>query len=123
MSNNIRNIKRSINNTVHAVTSTVAVGTEVIADSSELIANSIGATPTVLKALLSTPFSAAKGYLMEAEGLSEEQAQAAAFHYLEQDFATTVEQAGEGAGKLVAKLFEDMDSDVDTDSKETNKVA
>jgi len=78
MSNNIKNIKKAVGNTVSAATGVVAVGTEVVADSSSLISNSIGATPAVLKALLVSPFSAAKGYLMEAEDLTEEQAEAVA---------------------------------------------
>ena len=69
MSNNIKNIKKAVGNTVSAATGVVTVGTEVVADSSSLISNSIGATPAVLKALLVSPFSAAKGYLMEAEGV------------------------------------------------------
>lgn len=130
MSQNIKNIKKSVSNTVSAITGTVAVSTEVVADASGLLANSIASTPAVLKALLSTPFAAAKGYLMEAEGLTEEQARAAAYVYLEQDFALTVEQAGTGAGRMVAKLFEELSDDDDTadtleqrNQKEIDKVA
>jgi len=118
--NNLKNIKTSVSNIISAATSTVAVSTEVVADSSGLLANSIGATPAVLKALLVTPFSAAKGYLMEAEGLTEAQAQEAAFKYLEQDMAVTIEQGGVGAGKLVAMLFEEEEED---DNKANTKVA
>lgn len=110
-SNNVRNIKRSVGNTLNAATGAVAVTTEVIADASELLANSISQTPAVLKALLHSPFSAAKGYLMEAEGLSEQEAEAVAFHYLNQDLSTTIREGSEGVGKLTAALFEDDDSD------------
>lgn len=107
MSNNIKNIKKAVGSTVSAATGVVAVSTEVIADSSELISNSISATPAVLKALLMTPFSAAKGYLMEAEKLTAEQAEAVAFKYLTQDVATTVQKASEGSGKLIAQLLDE----------------
>lgn len=120
MSNNIRNIKTSVSNTVTAATSTVAVGTEVLADSTKLVADTISATPTVMKALLLSPFSAAKGYLMEAEGLSEQDAEKAAFKYLEQDVATTIKEGGEGAGKLLAELFKDLEED---DDKADKKLA
>jgi len=110
MSNNIKNIKKAIGNTIGAATSTVAVTTEAVADSSGLLANSIASTPAVLKAVLVSPFSAAKGYLMEAEGLSAEEAQTAAFKYLEQDVAVTIARGGEGVGKLLASLLEDEDT-------------
>ena len=117
MNNNIKNIKRSVGNTMSAATNVVSVGTEMVADSSELVSKSIGATPSVLKALLKTPFSAAKGYLMEAEDLTEQQAEAVAFKYLEQDFATTIEQGGEGVGKLLAQLLEDDKETITTSAK------
>ena len=119
MSNNIKNIKKAVGSTVSAATGVVAVGTEVVADSSSLISNSISATPAVLKALLLSPFSAAKGYLMEAEDLTAEQAESVAFKYLEQDVATTIEQAGEGTGKILAQLLED---DEDPKTKSEMKV-
>jgi len=118
MSSNIKNIKKAIGNTIGAATSTVAVTTEAVADSSGLLANSIASTPAVLKALLVSPFSAAKGYLIEAEGLSEEQAQAAAFHYLNQSVATTIAQTSEGVGKLTASLFEDDEDPITTVEKQ-----
>jgi len=109
MSNNIKNITKALGNTITAATGVVSVSTELVADTSGLLANSIGATPAVLKALLSTPFSAAKGYLMEAENMSEEQATKAAFKYLQQDMAVTIDKGGESVGKLIASLFEDDD--------------
>lgn len=121
MSSNIKNIKKAVGSTVSAATGVVAVGTEVVADSSSLISNSIGATPSVLKALLLSPFSAAKGYLMEAEDLTAEQAEVAAFKYLEQDVATTIRETSEGSGKLIAQLFdEDEDPITASEKKEVN---
>ena len=122
MSTNIKNIKKAVSNTVSAATGVVTVGTEVVADSSSLISNSIGATPAVLKALLVSPFSAAKGYLMEAEDLTDDQAEAVAFKYLEQDIATTIEKASEGSGKLIAQLFEDDDDSITTSEKQKEVI-
>ena len=120
MSNNIKNIKKAVGNTVSAATGVVAVGTEVVADSSSLISNSIGATPAVLKALLVSPFTAAKGYLMEAEDMTAQEAEAVAFHYLKQDVAVTITEASEGAGKLMASLFEDEDPITASEKKGVN---
>ena len=121
MSNNIKNIKKAVGNTVSAATGVVAVGTEVVADSSSLISNSIGATPAVLKALLVSPFSAAKGYLMEAENLSAEQAELVAYKYIKQDVAVTITEASEGSGKLIAQLLdEDEDPITTSEKKEVN---
>ena len=113
MSNNLRNVKKSVSNTLSATTGVVATSAELLADTTGLLSSSIAATPAVLKALLSTPFTAAKGYLMEAEGLTEVQAEKVAYHYIKQDVATTITEAGEGAGKLAAQLFEE-DADEET---------
>ncbi len=67
-----------------------------------------------------SPFSAAKGYLMEADNLSEEQAEAVAFKYLAQDVATTIQEVGEGSGKLAAQLFEDEETITTSEKKEVN---
>ena len=114
---NVKNIKKAVGNTVSAATGIVSVGTEVVADSSSLISNSIVATPAVLKALLASPFSAAKGYLMEAEDLSAEEAEAVAYHYIRQDVAKTITEAGEGAGQLVAQLLDENEETITTSEK------
>lgn len=106
MSNNVKNIKKSLGNTVSAATSVVSVSTEVVADASGLISSSIEVAPAVLKALLLLPFSVAKGYLMKAKGLSDEDAEAVVFHYLKQDVVTTIKQGGEASGRLIANIFE-----------------
>ncbi len=112
--NNVRNITKSIGNTASAVTGTVATATELLADTTGLLSTSVAATPAVLKALLTTPFAAAKGYLMEAEGMSAAEAEAAAYKYIKQDVALTIQEAGEGAGKLAAALFEDDEPEANT---------
>ncbi len=113
---------KAVSNTASAITGTVSVATEVVADTSGLLANSIASTPGVFKALFASPFSAAKGYLMEADGKSAEEAEEAAFYYLNQDVATTIDQAGESAGKLVAKLFEDDDDEDPITTAEKKEV-
>ena len=69
-------------------------------------------TPSVVKALLSVPFAAAKGYIMEADGVTAEVAEARAYKYLKQDLSVTIEQVGVGSGKLLADLLKDDDADV-----------
>ena len=123
MSNNIKNVAKSVSNILSAATSIVAVSTEVLADSTGMVSNSVSSTPKVMKALLVTPFSAAKGYLMEAEGLSSEEAELVAFHYIKQDVATTIAEAGEGAGKLVATMFEDDEEENIVIEDKANKEA
>lgn len=111
MAKAINNVKRAVSNTVNAATSTVAVSSELLADSTGLITNTVQATPAVLKALLEAPFAAAKGYLMDAEGLSAEQAEAKAYHYLRQDVAKTVTEVSEAGGRLFSDLMKDDDDD------------
>ena len=121
MSKSINNVKKTVSNTLSATTGALAATSEIMADGTGAISTTIEATPSVLKALLKSPFAAAKGYLMEAEGLTAKEAEAVAFHYIEQDVATTITEAGEGAGKLVAKLFdEDVDPITTSEKKEVN---
>lgn len=114
---NVKNIKKSIGNTFSAATAVVSVSTEVVADASGFVSSSIGSTPAVLKALLQAPFSAAKGYLMEAEDMTEEEAELAAFKYINQEVAVTVKQGGEASGKLIAQLFAEEVDDADDSAK------
>jgi hypothetical protein len=114
---NLNNIKKSITNTISAATSVVSVSTELMADTSLYISKSIGATPTVLKELAKTPFSAGKGYLMESEGISAEDAEKRAFKYINQEVSVTIREGGEGAGKLLADLFKEETTNDDNASK------
>jgi len=117
MSNNIKNIKKAIGNTFDAITATVAVTTEVIADTTGLISSSVGATPDVAKSIMVSPFSAAKGYLMESNDLSDEEAESIAFHYLNQSVATTITETSKGSGKLIAQLLEEDEDPITTSEK------
>ena len=114
---NIKNIKKSISNTFGAVTQVVSVSTELLADTSLFISNSIGATPNVLKSMTQTPFTAARGYIMESEGISKEDAHKRAFKYIDQDVATTIVELSEGSGKLLADLFKEEADPITTSEK------
>lgn len=117
---NLNNIKKSIVNTFSAATAVVSVSTELLADTSLYISKSIAAAPGVAKELAKTPFSAGKGYLMESEGISAEEAEARAFKYINQEVRVTIREGGEGAGKLLADLFKEESSDDNNVNKLTS---
>ena len=104
---NLNNIKKSIGNTFTAATAVVSVSTELLADTTLYISSGVGATPAVLKELAKSPFSAGKGYLMESEGITAEEAEARAFKYVNQEVSVTIREGGEGAGKLLSNLFKE----------------
>lgn len=106
-----QDVKSIISNSVSVPLALGATALKVTADTAEYTNKSIGATPAVIKAILQAPFAAAKGYIMEAEGVESEEAELRAYRYVKQDLSTTIEEAGEGAGKLLAELLkEDLDS-------------
>ncbi|MFK5984811.1 MAG: hypothetical protein QM479_05245 [Pseudomonadota bacterium] len=121
MKTNIRNIKKSVSNIITAAVTTVSVVTELAADTTSLAAKAIAATPKIGKATLLLPFSASEGYLMEADNMSAEEAEEAAFKYVKQEVATTIDQAGESAGKLVAMMFEDDEDENPITTSEKQK--
>ena len=96
-----------------------------IADGSELLNSGITDTPKVMGALLATPFAAAKGYIMEAEGVTAEVAEARAYKYINQELSLTIAEVGVGSGKLLADLLkeeEDSKPDVPVVNKEVVHV-
>ena len=110
MAKAINNVVTASKNLINIAGSTVQVGSEVVVDGSELLNSTVKSAPAVVKALLASPFAAAKGYIMEAEGVSEEEAEERAYKYARQDLSRTIEDAGTGAGKLLAELLkEDLD--------------
>ena len=120
MSKSINNLVQASKNIINAATSTINVGCQVINDSSELLNNSVSSTPAVVQALLKTPFASAKGYIMEAEGVSADVAEERAYKYLNQELSRTIEEAGEGTGKLLADLLKE---DLDDEDKASKKIA
>lgn len=118
----VNNIVKASKNVVHAATSTINVGAQMIADGTELLNSSVVETPQVMRALLSSPFAAAKGYIMESEDVSEEIAEARAYKYVNQELSRTITEAGEGAGKLLADLLKEDLDDVPQVAKETTKA-
>ena len=119
MSKSINNVVKASKNIINAATSTIEVGCQVIADSTELLNKGVGDTPAVVRALLTAPCAAAKGYIMEAEGCSADVAEARAYRYVNQELSRTIAEAGEGTGKLLADLLKDEElEERKEDSKE-----
>jgi hypothetical protein len=118
--NSINNVVKASKNIIHAATSTINVGAKMVADGTELLNASIVETPQVCKALLASPFAAAKGYIMESEGVSEEIAEARAYRYIKQELSRTIEEVGVGSGKLLADMLKE---DVADDSEAVKKIA
>ena len=108
----INNLVQATKNTVNATAQTLSVSTQLVADGTGLINKSVGATPLVIKAILLTPFAAAKGYIMEAEGVDAPEAEARAYKYVQQELARTIEEVGVGSGKLLADLLKEEDLEV-----------
>jgi hypothetical protein len=114
-----QDVKSIVSNTVTAPLSLGATTLKLAADGTGLIDSGARATPAVLKALLTLPFATAKGYIKEAEGVSDEVAELRAYHYIKQDLSTTIEEVGVGSGKLLAELLKEDDLDAALVSKES----
>jgi len=111
MSRSISNVVQASKNIVNAATSTISVGAQMVADGTELLSKSVVETPQVLKALLATPFAAAKGYIMESEGVSSDVAEERAYRFVRQELSRTITDVGVGSGKLLADLLKEDDLD------------
>jgi hypothetical protein len=107
-----QDVKSIVSNSVTAPVALSATALKLAADGTGLIDSGARATPAVLKAILSLPFATAKGYIMEAEGVTDEVAELRAYHYIKQDLATTIEEVGVGSGKLLAELLKEDDLEV-----------
>jgi len=111
MSNSINNVVQAVKNCTHAATSTISVGAKMVADGTELLNHSVVETPQVMKALLSSPFAAAKGYIMESEQVTAEVAEARAYRYVRQELSRTITEVSEGSGRLLVDLLKEDDAD------------
>ncbi len=111
MSNSIHNVVQAVKNVTRAATSTISVGAQMVADGTELLNTSVVETPQVMRALLSAPFAAAKGYIMESEHCSADVAEARAYRYIRQELSRTITEVGEGSGKLLAELLAEDDAE------------
>ena len=107
MAQAVNNLVQASKHLINAASSTINVGCQVINDGSKLINSGVQDTPAVCKALFESPCAAAKGYIMEAEGVSAEEAEARAYKYVRQELSRTITEAGEGSGKLLAALLKD----------------
>ena len=114
MSNSIKNVVTATANVINTATSTISVGSQLIADGSAMLNKGVLASPDVLKSLLEAPFAAAKGYIMESDGVTADVAEARAYKYIKQSLAQTITDGSEGAGKLMVNLFDDDDTDDDS---------
>lgn len=118
----INNLVQATKNVVNAASTTISVGAQLVVDGTELLNASVVETPQVMKALLGTPFHAAKGYIMESEGVSEEIAEIRAYRYVNQELSRTIQEVGVGSGKLLADLLKEDEADVGTVSKKIAKA-
>jgi len=100
-------VKTIASTSVSLPLSATATALSVAADSMGVLEKGVKASPAVVKALLSAPFAAAKGYIMESEGVAEDVAEERAYKYLKQDLSATIEQVGVGSGKLLADVLKD----------------
>lgn len=111
MSNSIVNLVQAVKNVTRAATSTISVGAQMVADGTELLNSGVVETPQVMRALLSAPFAAAKGYIMESEQVTADVAEARAYRFVRQELSRTITEVGEGSGKLLAELLKDDDAE------------
>ncbi len=105
-----QDIKTIVGGSVSVPMSAAATTIEVTADAVGYAESAVKSTPAVVKALVQAPFAAAKGYLMEAEGLSAEEAEKRAYKYARQDLSRTIAEAAEGSGKLLAELMKEEEA-------------
>lgn len=123
MSSSILNVVQAVKNVTRAATSTISVGAQMVADGTELLNAGVVETPQVMRALLSAPFAAAKGYIMESEQVTADVAEARAYRFVRQELSRTITEVGEGSGKLLAELLaEDNLDDAVTRSIEDLEV-
>ena len=107
----ITNVVKATKNVLNAAGNTIEVSSQLIADGTDVLNTSVSSTPAVLKALLTAPFAAAKGYIMESEQVSELEAEARAYKFIRQELSRTIEEVGVGSGKLLAELIAEDDQD------------
>jgi hypothetical protein len=108
--NAIKNVVQASKNTVGAAANSVSVVAQMTADGTALINTGVGSAPGIIKSLLTLPFAATKGYLVQ-EGVDEAQAEAQAYRYVRQPLARTITQIGEGSGKLLSDLLKEDNLD------------
>ena len=114
-------VKTIVSQSVSLPLSATATCVSMAADGLGVVEKGVKHTPSVVKALLSVPFAAAKGYIMESDGVTAEVAEARAYKYLKQDLSATIEEVGVGSGKLLADLLKDDDADVTDGSITTSE--
>ena len=116
----ITNVVTAAKNILNTAGNSIEVASTLVADGTGVVNKSVSSTPAVLNALLTAPFAAAKGYIMESEGVSADEAELRAYRFIRQNLSVTIEQAGVGSGKVLAAILaeENMDDAVDHISEE-----
>lgn len=114
--NALNNVVQAVKNVINTVGNSIEVSSTLIADGTGVINKTVSSTPVVLQALLTAPFAAAKGYIMESEGVSEDEAEQRAYRFIRQNLSVTITEAGVGSGKLLADLLKEEDLDVAVDN-------
>lgn len=102
-----QDVRNIVSKSVSVPLSAGATTLEVTADALGYVESGVKSTPAVVKSLLQLPFAAAKGYIMESEGVSSKEAEERAYRYARQELSRTIEEAGEASGKLLAELMKE----------------
>ena len=105
----INNIVQATKNILNVAGNSVEVASTLIADGTGVVNQSVSSTPAVLNALLTAPFAAAKGYIMESEGVSGPEAEQRAYRFIRQNLSVTITEAGVGSGKVLAAILAEED--------------
>ena len=107
----VTNVVTAVKNILNTAGNSIEVASTLVADGTGVVNKSVSSTPAVLNALLTAPFAAAKGYIMESEGVSAEEAELRAYRFIRQNLSVTIEQAGVGSGKVLAAILAEEDLD------------
>ncbi len=108
--NAIQNVVQATKNTLNATINSVGLVAAGAAKGTEKLNDGIGQAWPCLVAVVSLPFSATEGYLVQ-EGMEPELAKAQAYRFVNQPLSVTIEQAGIGTGKLFSNLIKEDTTD------------
>jgi len=116
----IKNLSAATGNIATAAGSLLVVTTEVVRDVTVASTDAITATPTVVKAVLTSPKDATVGFIKEDQGLTMEQAKLKVSEYLPESVAAGVTSGAVATGALIAMLFADDDANTGEGEEETH---
>ena len=114
----VNNVVNATGNILNTVGNGIEVSSELVAAGTGVINHSVKSTPAILGALLTAPFAAAKGYIMESEGVTADEAELRAYRFVRQNLSVTITEAGVGTGKAIAAILaEEAAADADAGTK------